>query len=77
MPPPPAVDLARCRRSFGNRLRELREAADLSQERMAELAGLDRKTVSRIETGTHSPVLDGVFALCAVLDTHPVELFRW
>ncbi|MFD8577127.1 helix-turn-helix transcriptional regulator [Streptomyces virginiae] len=47
---PPAWVLAR-QRAIGARLREARISANLSQERLAELAGIDRKTVVRLEGG--------------------------
>jgi len=40
------------RRSTGDRIRRLRSRRSISQERLGEGAGIDRKTVSRIETGT-------------------------
>jgi DNA-binding XRE family transcriptional regulator len=49
--PPPDWVLAR-RRAIGARLRDARTAAHLSQERLAELAGIDRKTVVRLEGGS-------------------------
>ena len=69
--------VAGLRRRFGTRLRQLREEAALSQERLAEAAGLDRKTISRVETGVHSPHLDHVFLLAVALDTEVGELFAW
>lgn len=65
------------RRAFGVRLRELREAAGLSQEALANTAGLDRKTVNRIEGGVNGPLLDQILLLAAALDQAPYELFRW
>ena len=59
----------------GERLRALRTTAGLSQEHLAELAGLDRKLVYRTELGTTSPRLDALLALCIALKTHPGELF--
>ncbi|MFI8360692.1 helix-turn-helix transcriptional regulator [Streptomyces sp. NPDC085612] len=47
---PPAWVLAR-QRAIGIRLREARIREGLSQERLAELAGIDRKTVVRLEGG--------------------------
>ncbi len=38
-------------KKFGERLRELREKADVSQEKLAELAGLHRTYVSSVERG--------------------------
>ncbi|MFB6811265.1 helix-turn-helix transcriptional regulator [Streptomyces sp. NPDC056387] len=49
--PPPAWTHTR-RRAIGSRLREARTAAGLSQERLADMAGVDRKTIVRLESGT-------------------------
>ncbi|MFD3802664.1 helix-turn-helix transcriptional regulator [Streptomyces sp. NPDC058619] len=48
--PPPTWTVAR-RRVIGERLRTARTAARLSQEELAERAGIDRKTVVRLEGG--------------------------
>ena len=39
------------------KLREAREAADLSQAELAELIGAEQKAVSAWETGDHRPQL--------------------
>ena len=72
----PTPEIVGLRRQFGNRLRQLRTTARLSQERLAEGAGLDRKTISRLENGIHAIDLDRVFMLAIALHTEPVELFR-
>jgi transcriptional regulator with XRE-family HTH domain len=42
---------------FGQRVRELREQQELSQEAFADKVGLDRTYVSGIERGTRNPTL--------------------
>lgn len=76
MPPlPPDSRVLRRRLEVGRRIRDARLWANLSQERLAERAGIDRKTISRIENGHMSPSLDhlldiaeaaGVQAVCLV-----------
>lgn len=61
--PPPAWVLTR-RRQIGDRIRTGRK---LSQEKLAELAGLDRKTVNRIEQGTHSTLIDHLLLIADAL----------
>jgi len=41
--------------------------AELSQDTLAEFAGIDRKTVNRIENGHFSPSLDTMTRLSVVL----------
>jgi transcriptional regulator with XRE-family HTH domain len=47
---------------------------NLTQDRLAALAGLDGKTISRIETGTMSPILDHLLDLADALDVPPASL---
>jgi transcriptional regulator with XRE-family HTH domain len=75
--PPPATAssrLARWRDSFGGRLRTLREQRGLSQEALAERAGVDRKLIYRTELGQTSPRLDVVVQLADALDTDVTRL---
>jgi putative transcriptional regulator len=75
--PPLTPRLVDQRRRFGVRVRQVREQRGLTQERLGELAGVDRKTVNRIETGVHSILLDRLFALADALKIPPAELFLW
>lgn len=42
--------------TFGRRLKELRKSKGLTQQVLAELAGIDEKHLCRIENGNISPV---------------------
>jgi putative transcriptional regulator len=53
--------------TVADRLMALREERSLSQARLAELAGVDRKTINRIENGHFSPSLDTLTRLSVVL----------
>ncbi len=57
-------------------VREYRLAAGLSQEALAERCGVDRKSISRMETGAFSPRLDSVFNVAEALDIPVSELFE-
>ena len=50
----------RGRRKFGDRLRRLRREADLSQQRLADLSGVGRVTIARLEGAAQSPNLDTI-----------------
>ena len=63
------------RAAFGSRLRQLRVARGLSQEGLAERAGVDRSHYAEIETGKHSPRVDWVYDVAAALEVHVSELF--
>ena len=62
------------RKVLAERLYELRTEADLSQARLAEIAGVDRKTINRIENGHFSPALDTIVRLSVALGITPSSL---
>ena len=73
--PPPDWVLVR-RRVIGARIREARLYANLTQEKLAELAGMDRQAVNRIEQGHASPLLDNLIRLADALGVPLAELVR-
>ena len=56
------------------RLKALRVGAGLTQETLAKAAGIDRKTINRIENGHFSPHLDTFFRICYALNVRPVDI---
>lgn len=54
---------------FGARLREVREKAGISQEKLAELAGLHRTYVSSVERGKRNISLQNIERLAEALET--------
>ena len=54
-------------RKFAERLRNLRRNADLSQQRLADLSGVGRVTIARIEAVAQSPKLDTIQKLAAAM----------
>lgn len=61
---------------FGERLRELRLARGLSQEDLADAAGLDRTYVSSCERGKRNISLTNIYRLARALGVEPAELVR-
>jgi len=53
---------------FGSQVREFRKARGLTQHQLAESAGIDRKTINRIENSRYSPTLTNVFAIADALE---------
>jgi len=58
------------------RLREKRATSGISQDALAEIAGVDRKTVNRIENGHYSPNLDTFFRICSALKVRPSDIMK-
>jgi transcriptional regulator with XRE-family HTH domain len=52
--------------AIGARLRELRLAAGLSQQTVAERAGSHRPIIARMERGAHVPNLEGAILIAEV-----------
>lgn len=52
---------------FGQKVRELRDARNLSQEQLAELAGLHRTFIGAVERGEQSISLDNAGRIAAAL----------
>ena len=59
---------------FGAELRKIRSKRSLSQERLAELAGLHRNYVGMVERGECNISLIAVLALARVLSVKPAKL---
>ena len=60
--------------TVADRLVALRAERGFSQARLAELAGVDRKTIYRIENGHFSPSLDTLTRLSVVLKCRLADL---
>ncbi|MFD7994562.1 helix-turn-helix domain-containing protein [Streptomyces mexicanus] len=61
------AELIAYRRRVGDRLREQRRAAGLSQQALAERVGLDKQAISKIENAHQSPRLDTLWRLAGAL----------
>jgi transcriptional regulator with XRE-family HTH domain len=55
-------------RNLGARIARLRNRAEMTQERLAEKAGVGASYIARIETGTRRPTLDVCGAIADGLD---------
>src|SRR5262245_35797893 len=53
--------------TFAERLRELREAANLTQDQLAERAGMNRFGIAKLEQGKRDPTWSTVQALAKAL----------
>ncbi|MET9086189.1 helix-turn-helix domain-containing protein [Streptomyces sp. NPDC004237] len=55
------------RRRLGERIADLRAPLEISQEQLAEMAGISRRTVQRIEAGTADPRYGDLLRIAAIL----------
>jgi transcriptional regulator with XRE-family HTH domain len=63
-------------RDFAIRVRQLRTERGLSQEKLAEGAGIHRTYLGGIELGLRNPSLRNIARIAHALDVTIVELFR-
>lgn len=62
--------------SLTNRVRNVRKEQHLSQEQLAQLAGVSRQTIWEIERGEGNPSVRVALQLCRALQKPLEELFR-
>ena len=62
---------------FGKRLRELRTQKGLTQEKMAELIGIQPENYSRIELGHSFPKPENLLKMSQALSVELPELFQF
>jgi transcriptional regulator with XRE-family HTH domain len=63
-------------KAFGQLLKSIREQEHISQEKLAELCGLDRTFISLLERGLRQPSLTTLFRLSRALEITPHEFVR-
>ncbi len=64
------------REVFARNLRRIRQAKGLSQEALADEAGVDRTYVSALERGVYSASITTIAKLALVLGVEPAEFLR-
>jgi transcriptional regulator with XRE-family HTH domain len=62
------------RDTFATNLRRLRHAKGLSQEELADIAGINRTYISKLETAATYAGLEIIGKLAGVLEIEPAEL---
>jgi putative transcriptional regulator len=61
---------------IGNKVKVARLSLELSQQELADLAGIDRKTINRLENSHFSPSVDTLYRVCTVFGIHPTQLLQ-
>jgi transcriptional regulator with XRE-family HTH domain len=68
--------MADTKRLIGNRIKTLRQARGISQERLAEIISMNTKYISSIERGKANPTLDTIITIADALKVDMAELFN-
>ena len=64
-------------KSIGKRIKYLRERKGLTQEKLAEKAGLSLDFIGKIEVSINKPGLKSLIKIAKALDVHLKELFNF
>lgn len=62
--------------ALGREIRRHRDLKGISQEKLAELAGLNRNYIGFVERAERSPRVVTIFRIARALELHPGELIR-
>ena len=60
--------------AFGQAVREIRLRQQLAQEELANLAGIERSHMGKIERGQHTPTLVAILKISRALKCSPSDL---
>jgi transcriptional regulator with XRE-family HTH domain len=63
--------------ALGRRIRQLRHARALTQEELAEWAGIHPTYLAGIERGERNPALENLYAIASALGVKLAELFMF
>ena len=61
--------------SFGDRIRNLREDADLNQTQLGQAVNMTQRKISYIECGKFEPSIDDIIAFCKFFKVSSEYLF--
>lgn len=65
------------RKTLGQRIKELRKRKGISQEKLAELVGLEPPSICNIETGRNYPTFQNLEKIIDVLDVNFLDVFKF
>jgi transcriptional regulator with XRE-family HTH domain len=71
-----AEDFQEAKKLVGSRIRRRRKKLGMNQERLAELANVDRKHMSTIENGNAEPGFWTLTRIAGALGTTPTQFLR-
>ncbi|MFF4346847.1 helix-turn-helix domain-containing protein [Streptomyces sp. NPDC001530] len=61
---------------LGHRIADLRRQAELSQDQLARLAGLDRRSIQRYENAQRDPQFSDLLLIAHALRVHVTDLLH-
>ncbi|MFQ6702946.1 MAG: helix-turn-helix domain-containing protein [Alphaproteobacteria bacterium] len=64
-------------KKLGERIKKLRKEAGISQEKLAELAGLDRTYINGVENGRRNISIINMEKICIALEISLVDFFNF
>ncbi|MFI1485820.1 helix-turn-helix transcriptional regulator [Streptomyces sp. NPDC020747] len=64
------------RRLLGHRIADLRRQAELSQEQLANLAGMERRSIQRYENAQRDPQFSDLLLIAHALRVHVSDLLH-
>ncbi|GHB51020.1 helix-turn-helix domain-containing protein [Mongoliitalea lutea] len=63
--------------AYGEKVKAIRKSQNISQEKLAELAELDRTYISDIENGKRNVSIETVYKIAKALDKPMVSFFEF
>lgn len=71
------MNVEQVKHQFGKSVRKHRVVAGLTQEGLADAAGLDRSYVGSVERGERNLSIENVCRLASAIGVKPGDLFDW
>lgn len=63
------------KKALGKRIQNIRKQRKFTQEKLAELVGIEVPSLSNIETGKYAPSIENLQKLSEVLEVRPWEFY--
>jgi len=63
-------------KKFGKKVQYYRKEAGFTQEKLAEITGLDRGYISGVERGVRNPAIQNIEKIAKALKVKPSKLFE-
>jgi transcriptional regulator with XRE-family HTH domain len=73
---PTSAHVNRVKKQLSEIIYDERTKLGISQEKLADLVGIDRKTINRIENGHFSPSIDTLVRIFVVLNIPSARVFE-